>query len=418
MVGTLGIVFSIPGQTMGFSVFTDILMRELGLTRVQLSAAYCIGTVLSGLTLPKLGTLFDQLGARRMIVYSSLATGLILVYLSQTKRLLEWATTTIPWLSKLALAFVIILIGFYLVRAAAQGVMTMTSRNAIGKWFDFHRGTALAVSGIVTSFSFSIAPRVLDFLIEQFGWSGAWLWLGVTTIVVMGGIGWLLFRDNPEECGLTMDGPGAAGKIRQAHADSIIHRDYQRSEALRTWAFWAFNLTFLFVAFNHTAFTFHIVSIGDHAGRIRSEVISFFVPMAFISVLTNMVSGWTSPRTRLKHHLMLMNAATLLGVLGTIYLGTSWGAACFVIGNGMAGGFYASLTGIVWPRFFGRQWLGAISGVSMACTVIASGIGPLAFSLSLHWTGNYAPILWLSAIVPTTLLIASGWADNPQRERS
>ena len=36
---TLGAIFSIPGQTMGFSVFTDVLMAELGLSRVELSLA-------------------------------------------------------------------------------------------------------------------------------------------------------------------------------------------------------------------------------------------------------------------------------------------------------------------------------------------------------------------------------------------
>ena len=56
---TLGAIFSIPGQTMGFSVFTDLLMKELGLTRVELSLAYCLGTVASGLTLPWLGKLLD-----------------------------------------------------------------------------------------------------------------------------------------------------------------------------------------------------------------------------------------------------------------------------------------------------------------------------------------------------------------------
>ena len=53
--GTLAVVFSIPGQTMGFSVFTDVLIKELGLTRVQLSTAYCIGTVISGLSFPFFG---------------------------------------------------------------------------------------------------------------------------------------------------------------------------------------------------------------------------------------------------------------------------------------------------------------------------------------------------------------------------
>ena len=52
---TLGTIASIPGQTMGFTVFTDVLMEELGLSRVELSLAYCLGTVASGLTLPWLG---------------------------------------------------------------------------------------------------------------------------------------------------------------------------------------------------------------------------------------------------------------------------------------------------------------------------------------------------------------------------
>ena len=60
-------------------------------------------------------------------------------------------------------------------------------------------------------------------------------------------LAWLFFRDNPEECGLLMDGQDA-GKQRVVHADSVFHRDYTRGEAMRTWAFWAFNLTFAFVA--------------------------------------------------------------------------------------------------------------------------------------------------------------------------
>ena len=143
-ISTLAIIFSIPGQTMGFSVFTDILIEQLGLSRVQLSTAYFIGTILSGFTLPYLGRVFDRIGARRMLVYSSCATALVLFYLSQTRRLLD----ALPFVERTAAAFVIITVGFYLIRASAQGVLTMAGRNAIGKWFDYHRGNALAVSGV------------------------------------------------------------------------------------------------------------------------------------------------------------------------------------------------------------------------------------------------------------------------------
>ncbi len=413
-VATLGIVFSIPGQTMGFSVFTDILIEQLGLSRVQLSTAYCVGTVMSGLTLPYLGRVFDRFGARKLIVGSAIATGLVLFYLSVTHRLLDFLDQALGFAPRIVIAFVLITVGFYLIRASAQGVLTMTSRNAIGKWFDYHRGTALAISGTVTAFTFSIAPKGLFVLIERFEWWGTWRFLGVASIGFMAVIGWLFLRDNPEECGLVMDGEGG-GARREAHADSIAHRDYERHEALRTWAFWVFNLSFAFFAMFSTAFTFHILSLGEEFGRPREEIVNYFVPMAVLSVITNLFCGWISSRTRLKYLLLLMNFAALAGVIGTMTLDTGPGLFAYIVGNGICGGCFSALSGIVWPRFFGRRWLGAIAGIGMSSMVIASGIGPLIFSLSLSLAGSYVPILWACAVLPAALLVGAGWADNPQR---
>ena len=411
--GTLAVVFSIPGQTMGFSVFTDVLIKELGLTRVQLSTAYCIGTVISGLSLPFFGRLYDRLGARRMIVYSSFATGLVLLYLSQVKKILVSLDGVLA-ISSTMIAFTTITLGFFMIRASAQGILTMTGRNAIGKWFDHHRGKAFALSGVVTTFSFSYAPRALKWMSDQFGWSGAWALLGILTISVMAGLGWLLFRDNPEECGLLMDGKRFELKLKKMHKDAIAHTDYQLSRALRTWPFWAFNFSFTFIALYTTAVTFHVISIGSTQGRDELEVFRYFVPMAFVSVISNMLMGLISSQTRLKYLLAIMNAAIFFSVIGVIYLDTKSGVLLYIIGNGIAGGGFACLSGIVWPRFFGRKWLGSISGVGMSSMVIGSGIGPLLFGAFFATTGNYLSVLWLCSIIPALLFFGCAWADNPQ----
>lgn len=156
---TLGTIASIPGQTMGFTVFTDVLMDKLGLTRVELSLAYCLGTVASGLTLPWLGRVLDRWGERKMAVASTVATGLILFYLAASASMSHGLGRVLP--AGLA-AFLVIGFGFYLVRAAAQGVLSMTCRNAIGKWFDHRRGLAMAISSILVSFSFRCPPNGLS----------------------------------------------------------------------------------------------------------------------------------------------------------------------------------------------------------------------------------------------------------------
>ena len=406
---TLITIFSIPGQTMGFSVFTDLMMAELGLSRVALSLAYCVGTVASGFTLPRLGRLFDRWGERRMAVMSSAATGLVLCGFAGLGPLLDRVA-----FARSTIAFVAVTIAFYLIRASAQGVMTLAGRNAIGRWFNHRRGIATAVSGVLTAFAFSVAPKYLDRLIVTFGHRGAWAILGLAMITVMAPLSWLLFRDDPESVNLAMDGDtgGPRGAI---NPDMTIHRESTRDEALRTYSFWIFNFSFAFYALYATAFTFHIVSLGAEFSFSKTRILGLFPAIAVVSVSTNLLFGWLSAHTRLKWLLVIENLGGVLAAVGLLCLNRPGGVIAYVLGNGMASGGFICLSGIFLPRFFGRLHLGAIGGVNMACMVIASGIGPLLFGACLHFTGSYVAILSISVAIPAVLALLSLKADNPQR---
>ena len=346
-----------------------------------------------------------------MAVASVLATGLVLFYLANCGVISQALGQALP----AAAAFIVIGLGFYMIRAAAQGVLSMTCRNAIGKWFDHRRGLALAISGVLVSFSYSFAPRGLDWLIDRYGYDGAWLRMGVVTIVIMGPIAWLLFRDTPEEAGLEMDG-GKVASVAVVNPDMHIHREFTRGEALRDYSFWVFNLTFSFYGLYATAFTFHILSLASEYQFADERILSLFVPIAATSVLTNLVFGAINARLRLKWLLLVMNIGCLSATLGMLFLDKPGGVSAYVIGNGIASGGFVSLTGIVFPRFYGRLHLGAISGVNMSAMVIASGLGPLAFGLCQQFSGSYRGILVASVFVPTLLALLSLRADNPQRK--
>ena len=60
--GTVGVLMSMPGQTIGVSVFTEPLLEALQLTRDQLSLAYMAGTIGSSFLLPWAGSLYDRWG--------------------------------------------------------------------------------------------------------------------------------------------------------------------------------------------------------------------------------------------------------------------------------------------------------------------------------------------------------------------
>ena len=78
---TLGILFSIPGQTMGLAVFTDSFIEVLGLSRTELSLAYLLGTIGSSLFLARAGRWYDLYGGRVMITIASIALSLMIVYI-------------------------------------------------------------------------------------------------------------------------------------------------------------------------------------------------------------------------------------------------------------------------------------------------------------------------------------------------
>ena len=80
---TLGMISSIPGQTMGVGVYTDFLIQNSHLTRMQISMAYMTGTILSSLLLPLAGRYYDLVGGRIMIVFAGIGMGISLLLLAE-----------------------------------------------------------------------------------------------------------------------------------------------------------------------------------------------------------------------------------------------------------------------------------------------------------------------------------------------
>lgn len=404
VVSSVGIVMSIPGQTMGVSVFTDVLIAKLGLSRMELSVSYLIGTAASGFMLPWGGGLLDRWGARASATVVALLFGVMVLLMSQCDRLGAG-----PWF----LAFGGIAAAFFGLRFLGQGMLTVVSRAVLGKWFDRRRGFVFAVSGVLVTFSFAAAPRFLNDLIEWAGWRGAYVALGLIVLIGMSLVAWLFYRDNPEECGLEMDG-GAGSAQSKRNPDLFIAREMTRGEAARTFAFWAANLTIAWQALLVTAYTFHVVSIGAESGLDKPTILGFFMEMAVVGVASNFLSGWMADRTRANYVLVLLAVGMTGAGCGLLRLGEPVGHWIFVVGVGLASGTFQTATGLIWPRYFGRLHVGAVSGLNMSTIVLASALGPVLFSISHDFAGSYRPAFWMCVFVPVLLGIASVFATNPQ----
>jgi len=262
LIGTIGVYCSIPGQTIGVSVFTDPVKDALGLSRNQFSNAYMIGTIASSLVIGRAGIWFDKYGARLVAFFAALVLACALFLCSLSVQMSSFAKELLhrdTWL----IPFTIMTLLFFLLRFAGQGVLTMASRNVIMMWFDKNRGKVNMFSSVALSFGFSSSPLWIDFLIENNGWPGAWQYLGFGLLAASILI-FIFYKNKPEEYGLLPDGIKA--QVEEEEETVPKRKQFTLSEAKKTRAFWMYGMILAFNSFFITGLTFHIVSIFASEG--------------------------------------------------------------------------------------------------------------------------------------------------------
>ena len=416
-ISTLGLLFSVPGQTMGMAVFADAFIVSFGLSRTELSLAYMLGTIGSALFLTKAGRLYDQLGARIMLTASALGLGCALVFISSidlvAQQVLQWVEVDLS-----IITFPLILLGYFGVRFSGQGVMTSVSTNMLLLWFMRNRGRVLGFRGVFISLGFSLSPLLLAALIDDFGWRDSLLLLALVVGPGFALISFLVVRDRPEVCNLQIDGSRARPKVEKASAafsESSSSSDLSLSEpsdldlaqVKRNPIFWLYSSALSMHALFGTAVTFHIVAIFAEAGRGRDEAFAYFIPQAIITVVVNLAASTLADYMRLKPFLLVMLVSFLFGAVGLMNLETNIGYWFLVAGFGVGSGLWGTLSNLVFIRQFGATHLGEITGLNTAFTVFGSAIGPLIFSVALDLTGSMFNAALICVGLLVVLLVAA-----------
>lgn len=417
VVGIIGTIFSVPGQTIGFSAFTDSVIDALKLSRVQLTTAYLVGTVGSGFLLPWGGRLYDRFGARFIFMMSTVMLGLVLLLLSGLDTICNSFSALFHREQDVMFTLSILTLSILILRFSGQGMMTMISRNMLGKWFRARLGSVSGVMGVAISGGFTWSIFVLNYCVRVFGWKGAWILLSVIIGLGMTLFGWLFYRDNPDECELPQDGLSLKKKNRSLKHNADCQAEFTVKQAQKTVAFWAVTLALSIQALVITGITFHINSIGNEVGKTIAESISIFPPITMISIVVGILVGWGCSRMSLKYFVMIMIVFQMLGFWGMSCFGTPMGYWLAVTGIGVSGGFFGPLSTVAMPHYFGLKHLGAISGKMTSGMVISSGLGPLLMAWSLKYFLSYKHAFYLCMVFPAIVFVISLKANRPVIKR-
>ena len=399
--GSIGILFSIPGQTVGVSVFTDSIKEALGLDRNQFSNAYMVGTLLSAFFITKAGFLFDKFGAR-IVAFTAVLGLSISVFLMSFSSNINVFILSVLGTNSWLFTFILLSLLFFLLRFFGQGVLTMASRNMVMMWFNKNRGKINSISSITISLGFSSAPILLNYLNDEYGWELSWQILGFT-LIIFSVLILQFYRNKPEDFGLFPDGVSEAKTIER---EAKEERSFTLIQAKKTRAFWMFALALSFNSFFFTGFTFHVVSIFKEQLYTKDEAIGIFLPISIVAIIVSTTCNILSDYVNHKIYLFIMIFSGLLASSGLYILSTDYGFYMLIIGLGSFTGLFGVVNAVTWPKYYGRKYLGSITGKVTSFLVIASAIAPSLFSYFFTISGSYGKISYVT--IPYLLFIFFG----------
>ncbi|MGC9393318.1 MAG: MFS transporter [Anaerolineae bacterium] len=397
IAGTIGYIMSSPGQTYSVSIFIEHFIADLGINRSTVSTLYMLGTLTASFAMPSVGRQLDQRGPRAMVVVIAALFALACVYMGFVQNA------------------VMLGIGFLFIRMLGQGSLCIVSGNILNQWWVRRRGLILGIAGVVVAVvGNGIFPRLIHALIEQFGWRASYQLLGLAIALVMLPVGWLFFRRRPEDYGLLPDGAKSSPAEPATGAAHFVEENWSSREAVRTTAFWIIGLGLGSISMLGTGLQFHMVSIFEDSGLSAEYAASAFMFVAITVAIVRIISGVLVDRIAARFLLFaaLIGQTTSLLMAPRLGLSTAW---VYGIVLGATSSLQMTVSTIIWAKYFGRQHLGAITGVASMIGVAGSSLGPMPMGIARDLFGSYTLALTVLAVLPFALGIVVLFSQPPRR---
>lgn len=402
---------SAPGQSYSVSAFKKPMQDTLGISETNVSFAYSVATIVSGLVLPWTGRMIDRFGARVVLPIAAGLLGLSCVVMS--------FVTNVP----------LLYVGFTLIRCLGQGAMWLVGTWIVGEWFLRKRGLATAVSGLGSSLSVVLFPVLNLYLIKQFGWQSTWQILGAIVAITVVVPAVLFLRNRPEDIGLHPDGiaPASDGEpedgsqegtepvIPTPVANQPTDESWTLKEVLVDATFWKLLSVGVCAGMIGTGLVFHQETIFAAHGISKDLAMWLISIQAAIGTVAAFWAGSLTdryPAEKLLALAMLMFAVSI----GIVYFLPHWSFVfIFAILNGLNGAIQRTAGTVVWVNYYGRQNQGVIRGAAMSAMILAAAVGPLPLAMCNDRLGTYGPVLVAYAIIPLLSMLLVLSAKQPNR---
>lgn len=388
----------IIASTAGFSLhtlssyaiglFMDPLGDEFGWSRAQISVVSVIPSIIMVLLSPMTGALIDRWGSRRLAIPSLVLSGFSIAVVSL-------ANGSLPqWY---------LLWTFY--GLVTLGIKATVWTTAVTGAFSAGRGLALGVVLCGTAISQIFVPPLAQWLVDDYGWRQAYLWLGVgwsTPCIILAA---LFLFDARDRARLALE-PG------DKQQNSFDLPGLSVREALRSRPLVRIGISTLLTMFIGTAILIHQVPILTSTGLSRGDAAWLAGLAGVAGVIGKVFTGWMTDRwnaSLIGSLSMLVPAVAYLMLLEPVPA-TWWYIVAMMI-IGYTAGVKLQICAYLTGQFAGMRNFGKIFGAMTSLVALGGGLGSVAAGAVFDHFGNYDPLLIFGVIgsfVCSTLLFRLG----------
>jgi MFS family permease len=389
-------IFTGGGRT-GFGVFVLPMSAELGWSRGTISLAAALGALISGVSQPFVGRLYDSVGGRRLILVCLLLSGLGTALLALTNNLV----------------FLILVFGVLLSIAMAGSSLTTTSA-LLSKWFHRQRATAMALTTTGSSVGGLLLVPLTVYLIGLVGWRIAWVVLGLLVLILVVPVAFFLLRDDPEEMGLRPDGDAPLSETEQAKPvlPGPLEVAYWR-DAFRSTPMWQLCGGYAVCGFSIALLSTHFVPFAIERGFSPATAASAYGLMSGLNVVGVLAVGALSDRCGRKLPLGVVYALRGCAYAALVWVPGDWSLWSFAVIMGFSYWATAPLTSSLTAELYGLKHLGMLNGVAFTGHQIGSSLGIQLGGVLRDLTGSYD----LPFAVAALLLFGASLASFAIHER-
>ena len=364
------VVLNMIGRGTGDSyvVFLLPLERDLGWTRSQTTSVYSIYLLVTGLSSPIVGMLFDRWGPRALYTcgMASLAGAFLLAPHVQTL----WQ--------------------FYLTVGAMTGIAAaalgmVPSSSLISRWFRERLSTAISVAfaGLGMGALF-IVPGV-QYLLQTHDWRESYQLMGGVLIALVPLVFFLPWK---------RFALGHPDHLHLKRSSTAPERDWTVRAAMGTRAFWGLVWVFFFTAMGMFAIMVQTVAYLVEQGFSPIVAATAFGFSSMLSVVGVVSTGAIADRIGPRNIVSLTFVGSIAGVLFLLLM--TWYPvqgllAAFVLSFGVCQGARGPIISSMSTRLFAGSRVASIYGLIYASNAVGAGLGSLMAGLLHDLTDSYRP---------------------------